>query len=87
MKIEYFKCVLTIIILFNKNDMKNRLKGKWKRKGTNAKKQIAYPEMIIPKNENVNRAEIKIVIDEEEKSTARKNYYNIIVPKMLLKSF
>ena len=33
--------------------------------------------MIIPATENVNRAEIEMVIDEVEKSTARKNYYNI----------
>ena len=34
--------------------------------------------MIIPATENVNRAEIEMVIDEAEYSTAQKNHYNNI---------
>ena len=34
--------------------------------------------MIIPISENVNMAEIEMVIDEVENSTARKNHYNNI---------
>ena len=38
--------------------------------------------MIISATENVNRAEIEVVIDEVEKSTARKNYHSNI-PKSI----
>ena len=34
--------------------------------------------MIISETENVNKAETKMIIDEEEKSTAWKNHYNNI---------
>ena len=51
---------------------KTDLRAYFKRKGAGsegpvAKKQIANPEMIIPATENVNRAEIELVIDELEK--------------------
>ena len=40
-----------------------------------AQKKIANPEMIIPATKKINRAELQMVIDEVEKSTARKNHY------------
>ena len=50
--------------------------------GQVAKIQIENPEIIIAATENVNRAEIEIVIDVVEKSTARKNRYQNI-PKQI----
>ena len=62
---------------------KTDLRAYFKRKAARserpgAKTQIANPEMIIPANKNVNRAEIEVVIDEVEKSTTRKKHYNNI---------
>ena len=85
MQIEYFKCVFIIIIFFSKNGVTSKadLRAYFKRKaagsdGPVAKRQIASPEMIIPPIENVNRAEIEMVIDVVKKPTARKNHHNSI---------
>ena len=50
-----------------------RFEGPVTKKKPQKKSRNNYPPC-----ENVNRAEIEIVIDEVEKLTARKNYYNII---------
>ena len=51
--------------------------------GPVTEKQIANPEMIILATKNFYRAEIEMVKDEVEKSTARKNYYNNITKTKL----
>ena len=45
--------------------------------GPTAKKKNPNPEIIAPATEHANRAEIEMVMNEVEKSTARQSYSNI----------
>ena len=66
---------------------KTDLKAYFKRRATGsdgpaAKKKNPNPEIIVSATEHVNRAEIEIVMDEIEESTARQScskYQNIFV--------
>ena len=61
---------------------KTDLKAYFKRRATGsdgpaAKKKNPNPEIIASPTEQVNRAEIEMVMDDVEKSTARQSYNNI----------
>ena len=61
---------------------KTDLRAYFKRRATGsdgpaAKKKNPNPEVFASATENVNRAEIEIVMDEVEKSTALQSYNNI----------
>ena len=62
---------------------KTDLRAYFKRRATGsddpaAKKKNLNPEIIAFATEHVNRAEIEMVMDEAEKSTARQSYNNIL---------
>ena len=68
--------------LFDKMSLKRDLRAYFKRWATGsdgpaAKKKNPDPEIITSATEHVNRAEIEMVMDKVEKSTARQSYNNI----------
>ena len=72
------QCLTFLIKMSSKTDVracfKRRATGS---DGPAAKKKNPNPEIIASTTEHVNRAETEMVIDGEEKSTARQSYNNI----------